>query len=109
MNKASKTYKTTYRCAVGFIQGGVIQIPKLQKKIPPFFDKTIGLDKEKITPDQYTYYVTELSEYGATYIHEHFGLKFAYSNLLECWILVDDTNGDWSKEIKTDLSYAECI
>ena len=109
MNKTSKTYKTTYRCAVGFIQGGVIQIPKLQNKIPSFFDKTIGLSKEKITPDQYTYYVTELSEYGATYIHEHFGLKFAYSNLLECWILVDDTNGDWSKEIKTDLSYAECI
>ena len=111
-------YPTTYAKAVDWMGGGLIlcnNIPEVDKCL---FEETIGYpitiedqdeEEEDCYPDIYQYYLTPWDESQCSFLNEHFGLMFAYSEKLDLFVLlVDHCGTSWNYvRLKTDLPQAE--
>lgn len=108
-----KTYSTTYAVANSYIGGSLIlcnSIEQVDEEL--LYGETIGLERDEETeeyPEIYQYYLTSWGEDEAEYLNKHFGLMFAYSEVLGLWVLlVDHCGASWcSVEAKTDIQEAQ--
>ena len=109
-----KVYKTTYAVAASYIQGGLILCNNIAYIDEDLTANTIGYlpeddDNEyQDIPEIYQYYLTACDEDQCKWLNEHFGLMFAYSEMLELWVLLVDHCGTaWNfVEVDTDLHNA---
>lgn len=106
-----KTYATTYAVAASWAGCTTILCNNIANIDDELMYTTIGYEYDEETeeyPEIYQYYITNCSEDLCEFLHEHFGLMFAYSEVLDVWVLlVDNCGTGWdSVEIDTDLPAA---
>ena len=110
-----KQYHTNYREAVNWLGNDFILCNEIlyfgEMHELEFGDYDDHCDDETLTEKEiYQYYLTNCTIEQAEYLHEHFGLRFAYHEELELVVLLVDHLGtawdyvDWY----TDIKNAEC-
>lgn len=112
-NAIQRDYSTTYAVATSYRGGSLIlcnNIDQVDKEL--LYGNTIGLEDAEETADPqeiHQYYLTSWGEDEAEYLNKHFGLMFAYSEVLGLWVLlVDHCGASWcSVEAKTDIREAQ--
>lgn len=91
-----KTYKTNYRVAVEWLNTSLILCNNLPEVDSSVYDNMrfscYNEETEEYT-DVYQWYITDCMFYDMEFLEEKFGLKFTYSDMLECWILCVDHFG----------------
>ena len=108
-----KTYSTTYAVATSYIGGSLIlcnNIEQVDEEL--LYGETIGLECDEETeeyPEIYQYYLTSWRKDEVEWLNKHFGLMFAYSEVLGLWVLlVDHCGAAWSCiEVETDIPQAQ--
>lgn len=108
-----KIYSTTYAIATSYRGGSLIlcnNIDQVDKEL--LYGNTIGLEDAEETADPqeiHQYYLTSWREDEVEWLNKHFGLMFAYSEVLGLWVLlVDHCGASWcSVETKTDIKEAQ--
>lgn len=108
-----KLYSTTYAVATSYIGGSLIlcnSIESVDEEL--LYGETIGLEYDEETeeyPEIYQYYLTSWSDSDTKWLHDHFGLMFAYSGILGLWVLLVDHYGTgWDYvEVETDIHQAQ--
>lgn len=117
-----ETYSTTYAVAASWGGCETILCNNVAYIDENLFDETIGYEpisyededeeeegyEEDRYPEIYQFYLTNCSEDYCRFLNEHFGLMFAYSEILDLWVLlVDHCGTSWDYvEIETDLATA---
>lgn len=110
---SQKLYSTTYAVATSYIGGSLIlcnNIEQVDEEL--LYGETIGLEYDEETeeyPEIYQYYLTSWSDSDVKWLHDHFGLMFAYSSILDLWVLLVDHYGTgWGYvQVDTDLDQAK--
>lgn len=104
------TYRTNYAVAIKWLHNNYVMCNNLPNIDNTIWDSIAGLADEDGEPEIYQYYVTDANSSDVEFLIEHFpGLLFAYSELLECWVLLVDHYGTaWSYvPWETDLEPAK--
>lgn len=102
-----KMYPTNFYVAVHFLGNSLILLNNIVKIDDTLFENLCSeLDDEQ---EIFQYFVTDFSEDDVEFAEEHFGLKFAYSELLDKYILLVTHFGtSWDYVYwETDLPTAE--
>ena len=103
-----KTYQTTYSVAASWSGCTTILCNEIAYLDEDLMLNTIGYECNEDTdeyPEIYQYYITNCSDDLCEFLNEHFGLMFAYSQMLGLWVLLVDHCGTaWRYvQIDTDL------
>lgn len=106
-----KSYQTTYSVAASWSGCTTILCNEIAYLDEDLMLNTIGYECNEDTdeyPEIYQYYITNCSDDLCEFLNEHFGLMFAYSQMLGLWVLLVDHCGTaWRYvEIDTDLPEA---
>ena len=106
-----KTYATTYAVAASWAGCTTILCNNIVDIDDELMYTTIGYECDEETeeyPEVYQYYITNCSEDLCEFLNEHFGLMFAYSEVLDVWVLlVDHWGTGWDYvTVDTDLPAA---
>lgn len=91
----TKKYLTNYRVATKWLNNSYVlcnNIPNIDQTI---WDNMLFelYDENDNAVDIYQWYISDASTSDVDYLRETFGLKFAYSELLDCYILCVDHYG----------------
>lgn len=106
------TYETTYAVAASWAGCTTIlcnNITDIDEEL--MYNDTIGYECDEETeeyPEIYQYYITNCSRDLCEFLNEHFGLMFAYSEVLDVWVLLVNHYGTgWDYvAVDTDLHTA---
>ena len=106
-----KSYQTTYSVAASWAGCTTILCNEIAYLDEDLMLNTIGYECNEDTdeyPEIYQYYLTNSSDDLCEFLNEHFGLMFAYSQMLGLWVLLVDHCGTaWNfVEVDTDLPEA---
>ena len=103
-------YTTNYRVATQWLNPSLILCNNISD-VDTFLDYRFNFynEEEGTYIDIYQYYLTSLSESDVEYLEEHFGLLFAYSEMLDLYILCVDHYGTaWDYvSCDTDIEQAQ--
>jgi hypothetical protein len=99
---------TTYRIATKWLNNNYILANSIAEEEGFFDECRFNLyDENDNFIDIYQYYITDASLDDVEYLEKNFGLKFSYSNKLDCFVLcVDHWGTSWdyvSCEISEEL------
>ena len=102
------TKYTTYRIATKWLSNNYILANNIAEEEGFFDECRFDLyDEDNNFIEIYQYYITDASLDDVEYLEKNFGLKFSYSNKLECFVLcVDHWGTGWdyvSCEISEEL------
>ena len=100
------TYQTNYRVAVDWLDLNLIRCNEIPEIDPSVFDN-IRFDSYDEENDEYReiyqWYLTSASDDDVSWLEQHFGLEFTYSELLGLYVLcVTHFGTSW------DYVYWEC-
>ena len=103
-----KSYQTTYSVAASWSGCTTVLCNEIAYLDEDLMLNTIGYECNEDTdeyPEIYQYYITNCSDDLCEFLNEHFGLMFAYSQMLGLWVLLVDHCGTaWRYvQIDTDL------
>ena len=104
-------YTTTYAVAASWSGCTTILCNEIAYIDEDLMLNTIGYECDEDTdeyPEIYQYYITNCSDDLCEFLNEHFGLMFAYSEMLGLWVLLVDHYGTgWDYvAVDTDLPAA---
>lgn len=88
-------YGTNYRVAVKWCGNSYILCNNIPEIDPTIWDNMLFdlYDEDDNMVDIYQWFISDASEFDVNYLRETFGLKFAYSELLDCYVLCVDHFG----------------
>jgi hypothetical protein len=96
------TKYTTYRIATKWLNNNYILANSIAEEEGFFDECRFNLyDEYDNFIDIFQYYITDASESDVEYLEKNFGLKFSYSNKLDCFVLCVDHYG-------TSWDYVSC-
>lgn len=112
LESTSKMFRTTYAVAVNWLNSALVMcnhIWEIDTTVAENIRFSIYSEDGEIF-EIYQSFITDCSLTDVEFLEEHFGLKFTYSELLECFILCVDHYGTaWDYVmIDTDLEQASC-
>lgn len=93
----AKTYPTNFLNAVNWLNNSYILCNKIADLDYQLFDKTVNVPKiesddteenGEYNYDIYQFFLTDCSDKDVEFLAKHFDLSFAYSELLDCWVLL---------------------
>lgn len=107
MENEKRTIKTNYSTAVNWLHNSLILCNDIVN-IDESFWENCRFDFDEVG-DIYQFYLTNCSKSDVVYLEEHFGLLFAYSELLDLYVLcVDHYGTHWDSVLcYTDLETAK--
>lgn len=103
-NTENKTFYTTYREAVDWLNNNYIlcnKLPEIDQSVFENMRFDIFDEENDSYTEIYQWYLTDAGESDVEFLEKHFGLLFAYSDLLDCYVLCVDHLG-------TSWGYVKC-
>ena len=100
----------SYACAVKRFGNSYILCNNIEQLDPSIWDNAeFELYDENSDPvDIFQYFLTDCSRSDVTYLAEWYGLKFTYSDMLDCYVLcVDHCGTSWDSVMIEDNSPRE--
>ena len=94
-----KTKKTTYSEAVKWLNNSLVLCNNITEVDPSIYENMYFdyFDENDEPIDIYQWYITDCNQSDVKYLTKYFDLKFAYSDLLDCYILcVDHCGTSWN-------------
>lgn len=91
-----KKFSTNYRVATKWLNNSLVMCNHICEVDPEMWDNMrFSLEDEETGEyrDIFQWFITDCSESEVIFLEEHFGLLFAYSPLLDCYILAVDHYG----------------
>lgn len=109
---SEEIYPTNYSVAVNWLNNNYIlcnEIHKIDETIYESLLENIDLEEDEDFPEIYQWYISDCDKYDVDFLKEHFGILFAYSELLDLYILcVDHYGTSWDYVYNsTDLEQAQ--
>lgn len=90
-----KLYNTNFRVAVEWCNNSYILCNNITEVDPNIWDNIQGLpdwcsdeESEEEMPDVYQFFLTDCSQSDMKYLRDTFGLWFAYSDVLDMYVLL---------------------
>lgn len=110
----AKTYQTNFKTAAEWLNGDLIYLHD-PKHLLEFYEieweDTDNVDEEALVEKEvYQAWLTSYNEDDVNFLHEHFGLRFAYCEDLDLYILLVEHYGtSWDYVYwTTDIENASC-
>jgi len=87
-------YNTNYNTAVHWLRNNIICYNNIVEIDPQFeYHSSLYNEENDIYNEVYQFYLTDCTEDDVTFLKKHFNLLFAYSPLLELYVLLVDHYG----------------
>ena len=88
-----RIYKTNYKVATKWCNNSYVMCNHIAE-IDPSVLGNMRFELDSSSGDEiYQWFISDCSEWDVEFLEENFGLRFSYSDLLDCYILCVDLGG----------------